>query len=62
MERNKTAFQQKLSEPIKLPSLAKNIHVLMQSLADENMDYQQLAEVIKHYPDITARLIFLVNS
>ena len=34
----------------------------MQSLADENMGYQQLAEVIKHYPNITARLIFLANS
>lgn len=55
-------FQQKISESINLPSLTKNIHVLMQSLADENMDYRQLAEVIKHYPDITARLIFLANS
>ena len=62
MKRNKTPFQQKLSEPIKLPSLAKNIHVLLQSLADDNLNSKQLAEVIKHYPDISARLIFIANS
>lgn len=56
------SLQQKLSQPIQLPSLAKNIHVLMQSLADDSLNYQQLAEVLKHYPDITARLIFLANS
>ncbi len=55
-------LQQKLSQPIQLPSLAKNIHVLMQSLADDNLTYLQLAEVLKHYPDITARLLFLANS
>ncbi|MCK4840580.1 MAG: HDOD domain-containing protein [Methylococcales bacterium] len=62
MRKDNSLLQQKLSKPLKLPALAKNIHVLMQSLADENMDYRQLAEVIRHYPDITARIIFLVNS
>jgi HD-like signal output (HDOD) protein len=62
MEEHNTLLRQKLSEPLKLPSLAKNIHVLMQTLADDNLDYQQLAEIIKHYPGITARLIFLANS
>ena len=57
-----TPFQKKLSEPIQLPSLAKNIHVLMQSLAEDSLTYKQLAEVIKHYPVITARIIFLANS
>ncbi len=58
----KTVLQKKLSEPAKLPSIAKNIHVLMQALASDKLSYQQLAEVIKHYPEITARLIFLANS
>ena len=57
-----TPFQQKLSEPIHLPSLAKNIHVLMQALSEESLTYKQLAEVIKHYPVITTRIIFLANS
>jgi len=56
------ALQQKLSEPVQLPSIAKDIHVLMQALADDNLSYLQLAEVIKHYPEITARILFLANS
>lgn len=57
-----TALQKKLSEPAKLPSITKNIHVLMQALASDKLTYQQLAEIIKHYPEITARLLFLANS
>jgi len=57
-----TPFQKKLSEPIHLPSIAKNIHILMQALAEESLTYKQLAEVIKHYPVITTRIIFLANS
>jgi HD-like signal output (HDOD) protein len=57
-----TPFQQKISKPIELPTMAKNIHVLMQSLDDDSLTYQQMAKVIKHYPDISARLIFLANS
>ena len=62
METNKTPFQKKFSKPIPLPPLAKNMHVLMHALADESLNFQQIAEVIKHYPEITARLIFLANS
>ncbi|BCG64006.1 MAG: hypothetical protein methR_P1771 [Methyloprofundus sp.] len=62
MEKNQTPLQKKLSQPIQLPLLAKNIHILMQALADEDLNYQQLADVIKHYPSITARLLFLANS
>ncbi len=62
MEKNNTLLQQKLSEPVQLPSLAKNIHVLMQTLADDSLNYQQLAEVLKQYPAITARILFLANS
>lgn len=62
MEPNMTPFQKKISGQIKLPSLGKNIHVLMQAVADDTLTYRQLAGVIKQYPEITARLIFLVNS
>lgn len=62
MEHNNTPFQQKLLHPIKLPSLVKNMHALLQTLADDTLNYQQIADVIKHYPEITARIIFLVNS
>ena len=62
MKKTNKILQEKLSTPIQLPSLAKNIHVLMQTLADDNLTYQQLADVIKHYPAITARIIFLANS
>jgi len=55
-------IQKKLSEPVQLPSIAKNIHLLMQALADKNLSYPQLAVIIKQYPEITARLIFLANS
>jgi len=62
IENSMTAFQKKLLKPVQLPSLVKNIHVLMQALSDDTMNYNQLAEVIKQYPEITARIIFLVNS
>ncbi|MCK5829906.1 MAG: HDOD domain-containing protein [Methylococcales bacterium] len=57
-----TPFQQKISGEVHLPSLAKNIPILMQTLADDNLNYCQLANVIKQYPVVTARLIFLTNS
>jgi HD-like signal output (HDOD) protein len=57
-----TPFQQKTSGEVHLPSLDKNIPVLMQTLADEDLTYRQLADVIKQYPVVTARLIFLTNS
>lgn len=62
MKKTNSLLQKNISKPILLPPLAKNIHLLMRSLADDNLTYQQLAEVIKHYPAITARIIFLANS
>lgn len=62
MDNKLTPFQQKLAEPIKLPLLAKNLHALMQALDNNMSTYLELAEVIKHYPEITARLIYLANS
>ncbi len=62
MKNKQTALQQKLSQPAQLPAIAKNIHVLMQALANDDLNFLQLTEIIKHYPEITARLIFLANS
>ncbi len=59
---NNTSFQKKKSEQIRLPTLAKNIPALLQVLADDNLNYQQMADVIKQFPVITTRLIFLANS
>jgi HD-like signal output (HDOD) protein len=53
---------EKNKEAIKLPPLPKNIHVLMKALADDDISYIKLAEVILNYPEITARLLFLANS
>lgn len=47
---------------IRLPSLAKNIHLLVQAVSDDALDCRQIAEIVKQYPDITARLLLLVNS
>ncbi len=55
-------FEKKLSAPMKLPVLSKDIHVLMQALNGDSLSNTQLAEVIKHYPVITARLLYLANS
>jgi len=55
-------FLKKYNGEIRIAPLAMNIHVLMQALADEDMDNQQLASVLHHYPVITARLIALANS
>lgn len=53
---------EKSRESIKLPRLPNNIHVLMKALADDDISYLKLAEIIAHYPEITARLMFLANS
>ncbi len=55
-------LRQKLSRQGQLPALAKNIHVLLKALSDNDLSFRQLADIIKHYPDIAARLIFLANS
>ncbi len=57
-----TPFEKKLSSPVKLPSIARDINVLMQALNEKSLSIKQLAEVIKHYPVISARLLYLANS
>lgn len=61
-EHELTQFLKKFDGQIRIAPLAMNIHVLMQALADEDMDHRQLASVLHHYPVITARLIALANS
>lgn len=55
-------FLKKFNGPIRIAPLAINIHILMQALADDDIDQGQLAAVLHHYPVITARLIALANS
>jgi len=62
MQHQQTPFEQKSIGEIRLPSLSKNLPMLMQTMADDRLNYRQLAEIIKQYPEISARLIFLVNS
>lgn len=57
-----TPFEKKILGKIKLPSLAKNMPFLMQALDNEELNHYQLANVIKQFPVISARLIFLTNS
>lgn len=62
MENTNPPFLDKLAEPIKLPSVAKNLQGLLATFANDDLDFRQVTEVIKQYPEITARLIFLANS
>lgn len=55
-------FLNKFDGKIHLSPPAMNIHVLMKTLADDDMGQQELAAVLHHYPVITARLIALSNS
>jgi HD-like signal output (HDOD) protein len=55
-------FLNKFDGKIHLSPPAMNIHVLMKTLADDNMGQRELAAVLHHYPVITARLIALSNS
>lgn len=59
----KTApFLQQAEGKTNLPSLSKNINKLLKTITEANVNYQQLAEIIKQFPEISTRLIFLANS
>lgn len=62
MESVKSPLKEKLATPIRLSSMVTNIHVLVSSLADESLDFRQLAVVLGHYPVIAARILALANS
>ena len=55
-------LQKMISQQAGLPSLAKNIHVLIDSMNDDELHHKDLAEAIGNYPEIALRLIFLANS
>jgi len=53
---------EKIKGQTNLPSLPKNLNLLMRSLTDNNLNYKRLAMIIKQHPEIATRLIFLANS
>ncbi len=59
---NMAPFLQRAEGKTNLPSLSKNINELLKAITDANVNYQQLAEIIKQFPEIYTRLIFLANS
>lgn len=59
---NTTSFLQQNKGKTNLPSLSKNVNRLLKTITDADVNYQQLAEIIKQSPEISTRLIFLANS
>ncbi len=62
MNSQRDVVMRRLEADSSIPSLPYAVDVLLDSLADENMDFSHLAETVGNFPDITARLIFLANS
>jgi HD-like signal output (HDOD) protein len=62
METKQPDFKNKFSRQPKLPTLPIGIEHLLKVLADDNLTYPQLAEVIINHPNIVARLVALANS
>src|SRR5665648_307584 len=59
---NTTTFLQQNKGNTNLPSLSKNVNRLLRTVPDSNVNFEQLAEIIKQSPEISTRLIFLANS
>lgn len=55
-------IQRNLNQSIRLAPLKMNIHLLLQSLADDDLDPDEIAAILHHYPMICARLLGLANS
>ena len=47
---------------LQLPTLPSGTPYLLQSLADENIEFSELAAVVEKFPGIAGKLISLVNS
>jgi HD-like signal output (HDOD) protein len=62
MPNDNLALLEKYGKSIKLSSLSANIYMLMTKLADSEINLSHLAELIKTYPEIVLRLIYLANS
>ncbi len=56
------SLQQMISQQAELPSLAKNIHVLIDSMNNDDLHIEELATIIRRYPEIVLRLILIANS
>lgn len=55
-------FLQKYHGKIRIATLKMSIHRLISALADDEMEPNQLAAILYHYPVIGARLVGLANS
>lgn len=62
MKQEMSPFQQKIVSQIRLSPFAVNIHLLMDALSNEGLNFRQLAAVLSQYPVIVARLLALANS
>jgi HD-like signal output (HDOD) protein len=62
METKQPNIKYKISRQPRLPTLPIGIEQLLKVLADENLTYPQLAEVINNHSNIVGRLIALSNS
>ena len=62
MDCNTASFLQQAKGKTNLPSLSKSINELLKAVTADDANYQQLAGVIKQFPEISARLLFLANS
>jgi len=56
------AYRLELLDTEQLPVLPPGAPHLLQTLTDESMDFQRVAQVIQRFPTIAARLIRLANS
>ncbi len=62
METKPQGHKHKVLRQPRLPTLPIGIEQLLKVLADDNLSYPQLAEVINNHSNIVARLIALANS
>jgi HD-like signal output (HDOD) protein len=62
MEQKATPFQQKIQGPLRLPVLNENVKSLMNAFANENLGCSDISNIVKLFPEISARLISLANS
>ena len=56
------SIQKLISDDTRLPAQPSALPVLLQALADEEIEYGELATVIGQFPSIVARLLSLANS
>lgn len=62
MKHTTPRLSQLFSEPPRLPTLPIGIHRFLALIADDDLNYSQLAIILIDYPVIAARLLSLANS